>query len=771
LIFRSTNDKLMVVGFAAGGGGRRSHAVPDPLQPTHESGTMLQPMRRQTRGGRGVVVAALGLLAACGRAQPGSLALEQKYTRWWAYEAEPGATKFSALTQIDRSNVNQLQLAWSYPVGAGGGFPYTPLVVDSMMYVLGQDNSVVALNAATGRPIWTSGPSSVPGSVSARGIMYWESPDRSDRRLLFTKGNNDLVAINALTGAAIPSFGTGGHVDVRQGLGRDTLLIPRATNSSPGVVVGDLVILGSAPGEGYVSGPGHIRAYDVRTGEMRWIFHTLPQPGEFGFDSWPAGGNNWKTNGAANNWGGMSVDEKRGIVYIPLGSATYDFYGVDRIGNNLFANSLVALDVKTGKRLWHFQTVHHDLWDYDLTATPVLLTVRHNGKMVDAVAQATKTGFVFVFDRVTGEPLWPIEERPVPASDMPGEQASPTQPFPTKPEPFVPQSFTEADLNPYIVPAERDSLRNFLRSALNKGLFTPPSTRPTIQTPGNRGGANWGSSAGDPRDGTFYVIAYNMPSVLKLERITPGAVGTGGSPIDRGQAFYQSNCAICHGANRLGQPASRIPSLVGVTNRLSHDEFSDVVHHGRGNMPAFPQISADEFNALQAYLANPELALASSATPGGDASADTGPLRYQSGWNHILDSKGVPAIKPPWFRLTAYDLNEGKMKWQVPLGDVPHLVQQGILNTGSSAWIRGGPAITAGGLIFVVTGDKLRAYDKDTGKELWAGQLPGRGDGTPAVYQAGGRQFVVVSGQSTDALGNPTGSPAAYYTFALPARR
>ena len=688
------------------------------------------------------------------------------YTQWNRYEGEPGATSFSALDQIDRTNVGRLEIVWTYErVGAKG---INPLVVDTVMYVLGSDNTVVAIHAGSGIELW-SHTSAAIGSVRHFGFNYWESNDRADRRLFFQKGNHSLLAVDALTGEPISSFGDHGRVDLREGLGVDPQLVNRATSPSPGAVFEDLLILGSYTGEGYVAAPGHIRAFDVRTGRQVWIFHTLPKPGEFGYDTWPEGRSD--NAGGANAWGGMSVDEERGIVYAPLGSANYDFYGVDRPGENLFANSLLALDARTGERIWHYQTVHHDLWDYDLAATPVLLTVERDGKPVDIVAQATKTGMVFTFDRVTGEPLWPIEERPVPTSDMPGEQAWPTQPFPTKPEPFVPLTVSlEEDLNPYIVPAERDSIVRFVRNMHYEGLYTPPSTRPTLQAPGNRGGANWGSTAGDPRSGAFFVLSFNMPSVLHLLPIVSGETGTGASEFDEGQQIYQEHCQSCHGANLAGQPAGGIPSLADVTGRLSHVEFEDIVRNGRNLMPAWPHLDDGQLETLQLFLANPELALVRNGAIEQGELPPSEPLRYQSAWRHVLDSKGVPAIGPPWFRLTAYDLNEGSIKWQIPIGDVPHLVAEGILNTGSAAPLRGGPAITAGNLVFQIAGDKLKAYDLESAAELWAGSLPAVGDGIPAVYEVDGRQYVVVAAPGKRRASASTGSAETpgYVAFALP---
>jgi len=696
--------------------------------------------------------------------------LDERFYRWARYEAEPGATHFSALDQINRTNVQQLEVAWTYETE--GAASINPIVVDSTMYVFGDSNAVVALHAGTGRILWEHrSPNAVslmglPRGYFEHGMTYWENEDRTDRRILMYANTNTLSAIDALTGELITTFGDSGMVDLRPGLDIDPLRVERASSPSPGVIFENLIILGSSPGEGYNAGPGHIRAFDVVTGRQVWIFHTLPKPGQFGYDTWPPGRSD--EAGGANAWGGMSVDTERGIAYIPLGSANYDFYGVDRHGQNLFANSLVALNARTGERIWHFQTVHHDLWDYDLTATPVLLTIQRDGRPLDIVAQATKTGQVFAFNRETGEPLWPIEERPVPASDMPGEQAWPTQPFPTKPAPFIPLTLSIDDFNPHMDAHDRDSLEAFVRSMVYKGVFTPPDTRPTLQVPGNRGGANFASTAGDPRDGTFFVLSYNMPSVLKLEPITAGAVGTGESMFDQGQAIYQVNCQICHRENLQGAPTSGIPSLVGVTDRLSHDALKLSIKGGRGLMPAFPRLSDLEFDALQAYLANPDLAL----TTGQDLTTGRpeGPQRYQSGWNHVLDSKGVPVIKPPWFRFTAYDMNTGEIKWQAPLGEVPHLVEQGVTGTGAVNWLRGGPAITAGGLIFQMAGETFWAHDSDTGALLWRTPLSGIGEGIPTVYEVNGRQYVMAIA-TAGGFGQP--APAQprvpkYIAYALP---
>jgi quinoprotein glucose dehydrogenase len=439
----------------------------------------------------------------------------QTHTAWREYGGEADSAQFTALKQIDRSNVKRLEVAWTYPTGDGRKYFFNPIVVDGMMYVLAKNNSIVALNAETGKELWTYATEPAPTIITSRGINYWESKDRRDRRLLFAS-DHYLRAIDARTGAPIRTFGTGGRVDLKQGLDRDPRKLTLVQSITPGRVFEDLLILGSATNEGYNSAPGDIRAFDIRTGSVVWTFHTIPRPGEYGYDTWPEDA--WKRVGGANVWGEFSIDTKRGIVYAPTASPKYNFYGVDRKGANLFGDCLLALDARTGKRLWHFQMVHHDIWDYDDATAPKLLTVRHNGKIVDAVAQLSKQGFIWVFDRVTGEPLWPIEERPVPKSDMPGEETWPTQPFPTAPPPFARQKFTADDLSPYLDPQERAKYRDEMLSARNEGLFTPPSTRPTVQMPGNNGGANWGGAAVDPANGKLYVVSKDLPSMLRLVR-------------------------------------------------------------------------------------------------------------------------------------------------------------------------------------------------------------------------------------------------------------
>jgi Glucose dehydrogenase len=438
----------------------------------------------------------------------------QDHKTWRDYGGASDAAQYSALTQIDRANVSKLEVAWTYPTGDNNKYFFNPLVVDGVMYVLAKNNSIVALDAATGKEIWAHAPEPGTTVITSRGINYWESRNRADRRLLFCS-NHFLRAIDARTGQPVLSFGNNGRVDLKEGLDRDPKIIRLVQSTTPGRVFEDLLILGSATNQGYGSAPGDIRAFNVLTGKQVWTFHTIPRPGEFGYDSWPADA--WKRVGGANVWGEFSLDEKRGIVYAPTASAKYNFYGADRNGANLFGDCLLALDARTGKRLWHFQMVHHDIWDYDDATAPKLLTVRHEGKMVDVVAEVSKQGFIWVFNRVTGEPLWPIEERPTPKSDMPGERTWPTQPFPSKPPPFARQKFTVDDLSPYLNPQDRARFRDEILSARNEGLFTPPG-RNTIQMPGNNGGANWGGAAVDPANGWLFVVSKDLPALLKWRK-------------------------------------------------------------------------------------------------------------------------------------------------------------------------------------------------------------------------------------------------------------
>ena len=474
-------------------------------------------------GGSLLIALTLGVAALV--AQSGGSRSAKPYTTWTAYQGGSHSSQYSALDQINKSNVSRLDVAWTYPVN--GNITFNPLVVDNVMYVQGTGNAIVAIDAATGKEIWTH-PNQ--GAIGARGMNYWESADRSDRRLIYLNAGN-ITAIDARTGQAITSFGVNGKVDLRTALWRD-VRNPLQT-SNPGRIYKDTIIMSlPAQGAGYEANPADVQAYDVRTGKVKWVFHTIPLPGEPGYDTWPDGA--FKTAGGVHNWSELTVDEENGTAFIPTGTGRFDFYGGNRKGTNLYANSLVALDAESGKVKWFKQLVHHDLWDFDLPQSPKLLTLRRNGRTIQAVAQATKMGFVFVFDRKTGEPVFPIEERPVPQSDVPGEASWPTQPFPTKPAPFARQSFTEKDVNPFLPPAELEAMKARLRNARNEGLYTPPSIRGSISMPGHNGGANWGSGAVDPIRGEMYIVAKNMPVMNRLirsnEEPTAGGALGGGPP-------------------------------------------------------------------------------------------------------------------------------------------------------------------------------------------------------------------------------------------------
>jgi quinoprotein glucose dehydrogenase len=611
------------------------------------------------------------------------------YSTWDQYQGGADSSQYSSLEQIDKSNVANLVVAWTYPTTEN--YSFNPLIVENVMYVVAHNRSIVALDAATGAEIWRH---ANEGQVGARGMNYWESEDRSDRRLLFINGGH-LTAIDARTGATVTSFGTDGRVDLRTGL-EDVANLRALQTSNPGRIFEDLMIVSlPAGGAGYASSPADVHAYDVRTGELKWIFHTVPRAGEFGSDTWPEQG--LGNYGGVHNWSESTVDAERGIVYIPTGTARYDFYGGNRHGANLFGNSIVALNARTGERLWHFQTIHHDLWDYDIPQNPKLLTINVNGIEIDAVAQATKQGFLFVFDRVTGEPVWPIEERPVPQSDVPGEQSWPTQPFPTAPPPFARQSITEADINPYLPEADKAKLREIFRTHRHEGLYTPPSLQGTLMLPGHNGGANWGSSAVDPIRGRFYVVSKELPTTANLRAPQPGGAGRPGGPP--------------------------------------------------GGGPPPP------------------------AAPPPNAGPDFVP--YQAPVDFMLQSNGLSALGPPWSQLTAYDLNKGEILWQIPNGSVSDLARFGIENTGSHA-PRGGPVATGGGLLFVATSSdrKFRARDADTGEVLWQFDLPAASEGVPAVYAAGGRQFIALpvggGGLFSQGLSQPEPGPGQYMVFALP---
>lgn len=652
--------------------------------------------------------------------------------------------------------MTSLEEVWTYDTGDRGEFQSNALIIDGVLYTASPTRKVIALEAATGAEIWKFDPTTErPGGSNSRqrGLTYWSSG--GDCRI-FTAAGQFLYALDAGTGKVIRSFGQEGSIHLGTGAEREgESSPPNVTLNTPGVVYKDLLILG-----GITEGPGTIRAYDIRSGQLRWIFHVIPRPGEFGYETWPP--NAYKTIGAASNWSGAALDEGRGIVYVPTETANPDFWGGDRHGANLFANSLIALDANTGRRLWHFQIVHHDLWDMDLATPPTLLTVAHNGRRVDAVAQGSKQGLLFVFNRVTGEPLWPIEERAVPQSQLPGEQTWPTQPFPTKPAPLMRQLYTADDVSNISPAAKTLSSLRFEQSG-SSGAFPAPRLKETIIFPGFDGGMEWGGGAADPL-GIYYINVNEIPWFYQM-------VSThrpDGTAVSLGERAYMIQCTACHGMDREGDPTNGFPSLVNVADRRAHAQVTEIVEQGGGRMPSFGQLQEGQRRALIDFLFGIEQPAASYAQPSGRgfgaAPSTTAPYAF-GGFRRWVDADGYPAIRPPWGTLNAVDLNTGEIKWKVPLGEYAELTAKGIPPTGTENY--GGPIVTASGLLFIgATADEsIRAFDTDTGRVLWQAKLPFGGNATPSTYMVDGRQYVVIS-----AGGAKSGRPAGgrIVAFALP---
>lgn len=677
----------------------------------------------------------------------------------WPVVNGAGATHYSTLTQIDRSNVQKLERAWQFDSGdefEGSELECNPIVLDGVLYATTPKLRVIALDAATGKLLWDFDAhhgQAVTAKQRNRGLTYWGD---GDERRLFVGIDHYLYALSAKTGKPIPSFGKEGRIDLLDGLGVNAEgLTIQAT--SPGAIYKDLLIQGTLCAEDLPAAPGHIRAFDVHTGAIRWIFHTIPQPGEFGYDTWPKDA--YKRIGGVNSWPGLTLDPKTGLVFVPTGSAAFDFYGANRLGDNLFANCLLALDAATGKRVWHFQFVRHDVWDRDLQAAPVLVRVRQKGRVIDALAQITKYGRVWLLDRRTGKPLVHYEEVAVPKSAVDGEMLSPKQILPTEPAPYARQQVTAGILTNRTPAAHAAVLEQFKK--LDSGpQFTPPGFRGTVIFPGFDGGGEWGGPAWDPTTGILYVNSTEMAWILRL---VPRRLGTDAMT---GSTLYRQNCSGCHRPDRKGSPPE-FPSLVDISTRLSRDQVREMALHGGGRMPGFAHIGDAAVNAIVEYLiSGKDVRVGGAEHP---KTATFSPLKYGiDGYNRWLDPDGYPAVAPPWGTLNAIDLNTKKYVWKIPFGEFPALAAQGMRDTGSENY--GGGVITAGGLFFIAAtshDSKIRAFDKANGKVLWEATLPAAGNATPAVYEANGREFVVIA-----AGGGKWGehSGGSYVAFALPAK-
>lgn len=673
---------------------------------------------------------------------------DQRYTEWREYLGGPDRNHYSTLSQITPDNVAQLQVAWTYASPDSGQMQMNPIVVDGVLYGVSATVQAFALDAATGKELWRFGDPLKVWHSTSRGVTYWE--DGADKRILYTIGPH-LYALNAQTGQPIASFGDSGRVDLHLGLpasAQSKFVI----SNTPGTLFEDLIIMPLRLAEGPDAAPGDIRAFNVRTGQLAWTFHTIPYPYEQGYDTWSPNAYLNTSVGAANNWAGMAIDRERGLVFVPTGSAAPDFYGGDRIGKNLYANCLLALDARTGQRKWHFQFNHHDIWDRDPPAPPNLIQVQRHGKTIDAVAQVTKQGYVFVFDRDFGNPLFPVQEVPVPASNLAGEESWATQPVPVLPQPFARQSYTltEKDLSPY-AENQAELLATFQRA--DKRLFAPPNLDGVFLLPGYDGGAEWGGAAADPEAGILYVNANEMAWILKM---VPANTKQPQKNVSKGEAIYLAHCASCHKNDRSGHAASGYPALLGIEKKYPKATLLTLLTTGKGMMPGFPQLAADEKNAVADWLLGQEKQDAGAA-------AVTYPLPYQhTGYHKFLDNKGLPGIAPPWGTLTAIDLNNGQFKWQIPLGEPPELN-----NAPTGCENYGGPVVTANGLLFIAaTKDgKFRAFDRHTGELLWQTTLPAPAFATPAMYEVGGKQYIAVACGGTK-LGTKKGHQVV--AFALP---
>lgn len=650
---------------------------------------------------------------------------------WPHYLGGQDRNHFTTLDQITPDNVDQLKMVWEYQTGDSGQMQSNPLIIDGLLFSTTATNEVICLNARNGKLKWHFAASNKKSTMVNRGVAYWAH--HRDRRI-FTTYNDSLYALDFDTGKRIEDFGIRGAVSLKTGLGED-METKYVASRTPGTIFEDLIIMPTVVSEGEGGAPGYIQAFDVRTGDVRWVFHTIPRRGEYGFDTWPADAHEKGRIGGANNWAGMAIDPQNEILFVPTGSASPDFYGGDRVGQNLFANSILALNARTGERIWHFQVVHHDIWDRDLPAPPNLVSIHREGRDIPAVAQVTKSGHVYVLHRLTGEPLFPVEEVAVPASTIPGEEAWPTQPIPSLPVPFSRQSITEEEINPYS--ADRDSLTDLWRHS-NKELYTPLSTEPTFILPGSHGGAEWGGAAAD-REGTLYINSNEMAVVFSLRKTNRQ------SDVNAeltGLELYQIHCSTCHLPDRRGVPGSDFPPLTDIGNLMDRGTIATIIENGKGRMTGFPQLSDKEKDRIIDFLLDQT---DQSSEPAMEMEGDENVEWKFNGYTRFLDRDGMPGISPPWGTLTAIDLSTGIHKWRIPLGD--YKMPDGTVLEGAGTPTYGGPLVTENGLLFIAstTDNYFRALDKETGEELWKTRLPFAGFATPSTYMIDGIQYISIS--------------------------
>lgn len=723
------------------------------------------PIKKPNRTAALVLLTIQALVSCTGRSP--------HYKEWTAYGGTKERLQYSALAQIDTGNVKHLRKEWvfrSNDADSNTSMKVNPIIIGKTMYVLSPKLKLIALDAGSGKPIWKFDPYqsrdgweriSTASFSTCRGLAFHAAA----QRLFYTAGPF-LICVDAASGKPVLSFGQNGKIDLHNDLGRDVSAL-KVVFTSPGMVYKDVIIVGSSLTEQAESPPGHIRAYDIHTGKLRWIFHTIPQPGEVGFETWDDT-MAYKFNGGANAWGGFSLDEKRGIVFVPTGSATFDFYGGKRTGDNLFANCVLALDAATGKRIWHYQTIHHDLWDWDLPTSPIPVTINKEGRTIEAVLQVSKTGLIFLLHRESGKPVYPIEEQPVPVNTtLEGERMSSTQPAPTFYEPFARQGVSEHDLNTNIPDSSLRELRKRFAQFKNKGqMYSPPSPEGTLMSPGWEGGAEWGGPSFDPQTGIMYINANEIPTVLTLTKIKEMPVSALQNNRLAGQTIFASKCSGCHGPAGRGGIA---PSLSGIERKLNEDTFKAFISEGRGLMPSFGTMPEAEKTALAVYLLKmkgkedlPFIAEVKPINPYYD-------IPYSLRIEKFLTKEGLPAVLPPWGTLNAINLNTGTLEWKIPLGETgpeyfPAL--SGLKGTGTENF--GGSVVTAGGLVFIAaTPDrKFRAFNKYNGQLLWETELPAAGYATPAIYEIDGRQFIVIACGGNGHL--HTNSGDAYVAFALP---